>query len=506
MERLNRDGDNSPARLTIAQAALLNLKGPSLQGGSPQNAGSSFGSGLSPTFGSNMALPTESMYDDHILGSQFPPYSQEAVNASLQTFGVNRLGSQLDGLNAQAAEFTSRNQLRMPQDPVLDLNVGSSRLGSQLQNLGTQPKAAVRAQDGFTSYERLLLQVHLQHQQEQLAAASAELDSLRAQTSAGLGGNAALTLGGPPLSGTSTRRMTDFLPSMSEDEFHAGAARRLPLESRSAAVEIKVPPSRQALDLPDAKANFTRQRNQTHAEARAQADAQKNQAHLRSTTLPSQYTSRSSGGTFLNSAVSEGNALKNANVKSSFDSKKNITYSSNNRILSGNSVNTNANTISDVNTSNNISINPTHRDNIPPFISQQQALTSSTGIVSNNNNNNNNLNNSNTTTKNTHTRIDTSLTSLMTPATRAPVSKNEQDSNESGSEMSSPALSASTRTPATLSPATPFSAFAETFDGPAPTVVVPGTIVVGEAAVQKEVGLGIGAGAGTGAGKKANVA
>ncbi|KAK7683128.1 hypothetical protein QCA50_013801 [Cerrena zonata] len=438
VERMSRDGENSPARITIAQAALLNLKGGSLQGTSPRMTGSAFG-GLSPTFNTNMALINDGVY-----GSQLQGYGQELVNPVLQSLGVDRLGSQYDGLNAQAAE-------------------------SQLQTYGTRPKAAVRTHDGFTSYERLLLQAHLQRQQEELAAASAELDSLRVQTSTGLGSNAALTLGGPPLSISSGRRNPELMTAVSEDEFHAGAAHRQQLpfaDSRSAAVEIKVPPSRQALDLPDAKANFTRQRNQTHAEARAQANANVNQSHpvhARSTTLPSQYTTRdrSSGGTFLNSTTSEGNTLRNMNVKSSFDSKKNITYPSNNRNLSGNNVNTNTITNSNNNDSkhliSNNDLDHTQRDIAPPYIAQQ----TSTAVPSN--------------TKNGHTRIDTSLTGLLT-ASRTPAT--------------------STRTPATLSPATPYSAFAETYDGPAPSVVVPGAIAVGESNVQKEVGLGIGGGAG----------
>lgn len=511
---MNRDGENSPARLTIAQAALLNLKGPSLHGASPQIASPNFG-GLSPTFDLNMPLMSESIYGGNIGASpQFQSYGQELTSPNLQSFG-----SQYDGLNAQAAEFTSRNQLRMPPNPTLDVDNGDLR--SQLQAFGTRSKAAARIQDGFTSYERLLLQAHLQRQQEQLAAASAELNSLRAQTLTSLAPNAASSLAGQPISIPSGRRNSEFLPSGSEDEFHAGAAHRSQLpfvEAHSAAVEIKVPPSRQALDLPDAKANFTRQRNQTHAEARAQADAhsrgQSHPVHVRSTTLPSQYTTRdrSSGGTFLNSSAGEGNALKNANVKSSFDSKKNITYPNNNRILGGNNVNSNTNTHTNSNnTSNNsISIDYTHRDTPLPYTAQQNTTNTTTGVTSNT------LINSNT--RNGHARIDTSSSGRLNAANKRapPTSRNEQDTshgNESGSEMSSPALSASTRTPATLSPATPFSAFAETFDGPGPTVVVPGTIHVGagESGVQqvqqiqqKEVGLGIGDHGG--AGERVNAA
>lgn len=471
MERMGRDDEKSPARLTIAQAALLNLKGTQLQ--SPMSQLSGFG-GISPTLASNLGLAPDIGYNNQRLGAHSPHFDQEFSNPVLRGLGVNRLGTQYDGLNAQAAEFASRDALRMPHNPILDFNDDSGDLRAQIQALGVRTNNAARAQDGFTRVERLLLQAHLQRQQEELAVASAELQSLRGQGPMGFSANSTLTLNGPPPTIGTGRRLGEFLPSLSEEDFHAGAAHR-PQQSfggvRSSALEIKVPPSRRALDSADAKANFTRQRNQTHtAEARAQADAQKGQAqtvHARSTTLPSQYISgdRGSGSTFLNSGTSEGNSLKSANVKNSFDSKKNITYtSSNNRILSGNNSNASSN------------ITNSQRDNIRSQTSQHLFSTKN----------------------NAHTRIDTSSSGLLSVSARASpsVSGNEHDSNESGSELSSPALTCSTRTPATLSPSTPFSAFADTFEGSNSAVGPIAAITVGGGAPQKEIGLGIGGGAG----------
>ncbi|KAI0073655.1 hypothetical protein K474DRAFT_174486 [Panus rudis PR-1116 ss-1] len=502
-ERMNREGENSPARLTIAQAALLNLKGTQLQSGTSPIATPQFG--LSPVLNTSMPLPSDQIAYTHS-PTFIPGQSYNSVRGAGH-LPVLSIGTQHGDLHAQSAALNNLGpNLRIPQDGLSGLP--ESNFASQLQLLARTAGAATRAQNGYTAMEQLILQAHNQSQQVQdvhLMSAAAGVDAARRRTTLGLGSESLTDVS----SLGQGNRLSGALPSMSEEEFHASAAYRQPslLRDSISHSDLRIPPSRLALDHADAKANFTRQRNQTHtAEARASAAPQRNQGqttHTRSTTMPSQYTSvdRSAHLGILSARTgnnfpldggrssSNGTRISNATQGTALDSKNShILYSSNNVTFSKNSKNSNDDTSNTDSTQRNNNISSAANSTI----SQPQSSFSNNARLKGPDTQNRTL-----SMINPHRRIGTSsstrsLTLKSTAARTSPSIAQEHDGNESGgSQLSSPALTHSTRTPSTLSPSTPFSAFADTFDGNSPNVgVAVSSVAIGGGA--GDIGLGMG--------------
>lgn len=481
VERTSREGEsNSPARLTMAQAALLNLKGTQLHPGAQAPRLPSPSYSLSPAMRSNRSLTPEFSpslpppIGLHQLRDQ--PLDVPALSSAMRNVHLQ----QYDGLNAQAADFAAPD-LRMPPHMLATDPAVSHEMLQMAMGMGGAP--ATRAQHGFTAMEQLLLQVHARRQEAQmLNGARPEFTHRLARgsefnTSAPEFNPSATTLG--RLQGASSisarqngARLMDYLPAMSEEDFHAAARGN----QQASNTEPNVSPmtlspqsernvSRLTLDEAS-RASFTRQRNQTHAEARAQAQAEQAQTlHTRSTTVPSHYLSTDRSGTqtllnprtnniSMNQSSTNSNAANTLNGLSSIS--KNISYSthtviSNTPTSNSTLINPGANaTMKNSNISKHSNINDVARDsilravgakNIPASVSRARADSHQQ-----------------------HARIDTGAQTGIPRNGHA-------DDEDDGSGLDSPALSYTARTPASLSPATPFSAFGDTFDGPPMTAV-----------------------------------
>ena len=481
VERVNRDGENSPARLTMAQAALLNLKGTQLHPGAQAPRIPSPNFGLSPP-PSNLSLSPD-LYAPVSLPELPPPiglHNQQALGdlRTLRTVHAHRN----DGLQSQAADFLSSG-LRLPAHTFGGDQGFSPDLLEMQMALDAEVANAARAQNGFTAMERLILQAHETRQQDaarllqaqQRLASEFNVSAPDFHPSDGrLGGLQAAT----SVRDATSRKLMNVLPSMSEEDFHAtsGGPRRV-LHSTGNGGGSTLAGAKQdhkaaaplTMDL-EARLTFTRQRNQTAAEARAQAqaEAQAQALRSRSTTVPSHYltSDRSNTQPLLNTrGISTGNApAPHADLGStSKDMPQASTIRMNNQLL--------------CNTNDSIRNNLTStgtRDNTAPSARDSSTIApAKTGAISAS---------STAPANQLQTRIDTTLRNRKASLSRS-------DEEDEGSGLDSPALSysASVRTPASLSPSTPFSAFGETFEGPP---MAPGVKVSASAG---EVGLGMGA-------------
>lgn len=220
---MNRDDENSPARLTMAQAALLNLQGTQLAPDSQMSRIPSPNFGLSLPMQANLALPSV-------------PYLQPAVSSSIGLHNQQPLeysalhnlhAHRNDGFNSQAADYVSAG-LRVPSH-MLDANEGLSHEMLQMHMaMGGVGAGATRAQDGFTTMERLLLQAHEQQQRDSARSNQAQQQALTSDfnvSAADFHPNDA-RLGGLQMPSTTApreggRRMVNVLPTMSEEDFHA---------------------------------------------------------------------------------------------------------------------------------------------------------------------------------------------------------------------------------------------------------------------------------------------
>ncbi|KAI0088394.1 hypothetical protein BDY19DRAFT_1057532 [Irpex rosettiformis] len=467
VERVNRDGENSPARLTMAQAALLNLKGTQMGNATnPRLPGPNFGAiSLPPVIGTAVSV-VEPAFVATVEGLRpLPPpiglHHQSSVDPPMLR-GSNGLPYDSSALglvppNAHSDYVSSDDLL---QAPMAGMDIGS------------KPLLSTRAQNGFTPMEKLILQAHEQRQrQEALAIATG---GAFVQTGNGSGAvqgrygkglrtsefNPSATEFSPSVpslgrlrapvvtsaeSGSERRRLVDFLPAMSEQDFHARAS-----QQRTAA-KLKLESNTLRLDQ-ESRAQFTRQRNQTHAEAKAQAEAEARAAHARSTTVPSHYLHTDISRSLLSDLhpVTSTSAI-GSNTQACRNNLQNDACDINSPAQS-HSKNTS-------NVTRNVGQGGVRQSNIP---------TSNTNVHSKS------IANGDAQQQQT-TRIDTDSS-----AVRSRPSASHGEDEDDGSGLDSPALSYSARTPASLSPTTPFSAFGETFDGPPMTT--------------GEVGLGVGVG------------
>ncbi|GJE86426.1 hypothetical protein PsYK624_025060 [Phanerochaete sordida] len=478
-ERTNRDGENSPARLTMAQAALLNMKGTQLQPGSPSPRLSSPNLGFSPPMLSNLSLSPDP-YAPISLPELPPPiglHNQHALDESLRTLRTIHT-HQNDGLHSQAADFVSAG-LRMPAFND-DQAFAPELLQMQLQALSggaANLASATRAQGGFTPMERLILQAHETLQQDPGRILQTQLGAHTEfnmsapdvyASDARLGGLGSASV--PSTRGATSRSLMNPLPSMSEADFHAtSGGHRQVLHSTANASAPALAGTKQeqkavplTMDL-ESRLTFTRQRNQTAAEARAQAqaEAQAQALHTRSTTVPSHYLTNDR----LNSQAVPNNRGLNSSIHSTAHAgnaphtelgsvTKDIPQASARKTNSLRTTNDSFKTPLSGNIARDV------RSMGPPAAPKPQPPSAPTASSANA----------------LHTRIDTVLQTRKMPLPRGGAPHDTSDEDD-GSGLDSPALSysASIRTPASLSPSTPFSAFGETFEGPpmAPGVKVP---------------------------------
>lgn len=471
-ERQNREGENSPARLTMAQAALLNLQG-------TQFVPSGHMSRIpSPNFGSPPLMPNNL----GLLQRGLPPpigyHNQQALDEYPGLRNVHAHSN--DGLNSQAADYVSSG-LRMPSHAVGadgSLSREMLQMGMTVGG-GFAGAGSIQAQDGYTEMELLLLQMHEQKQREMEKLAALQQQVLASEFDVSPSGlRADASLGGLQANAIreSGRRLMGVLPTVNEQDFHATARGQRSVMSPDVSTGGGLSPSQHdqssqlSMDL-DSRLTFTRQRNQTHAEARAQAqaDAQPQTHHIRSTTVPSQYFNldrRHNTQTFSNAHNTNPltHLTMNSGRLSLHDSDTTIRDMTQLRAAHLNSslMRDPNDTVLGRNTLRNQTSLHSVRDGAAFIPTKARANSISHGQL--------------------QTRIDTSV-----PSRKIASPMDDDD----GSGLDSPALSytASVRTPASLSPATPFSAFGETFEGPTPI------------ATGCEVGLGMGVGGGA-AGKQ----
>ncbi|RPD65681.1 hypothetical protein L226DRAFT_520014 [Lentinus tigrinus ALCF2SS1-7] len=485
-ERHSREGEQSPARLTMARAALLNLKGTQYQGvgHSPTLTDISL-QGLPGATSGNLGLAFNQLGLGQ-LGSPVSPL-QAASPLAIQNPFV-RQGAEfgvpgLDALNARAANAPAQT-LRLPQqlqDTGSGLLDDQSDLQMALLGMGVQGLRA-RTNNGYTPVEQLILQAHTRQQRS--GAVNVGSDSVQGQLQ-----NAQLGTSGAHINAQraeTNRRLLDFLPPMSEDDFHANAGLVQDLRSLGhtlmptgfAASEEQL-----ALDLDRQLAlcgQPTRQRNHTLA-TQARSDVDKQAVHIRSSTLPSpQYTSVRSHTTTPNVPLYDSDLSLNANT-------------SNRNTLRANTNNIHTTTHSKH--APYVPTGPSATRNIAHSLPDTQTLFSSK----------NNINISSATSRlNMNTSTMSSINPSMnvkngaskTPAMSAShvvgvAQPQNGDDEDEHSPVVSPALTYSTRTPASLSPATPYSGFfadgGETFKSP--NVAVAGNdICVGDVRLEANAG------------------
>lgn len=519
VERMNRDGENSPARLTMAQAALLNLKGTQLGSRLP-----------SPNFGV-VGLPpvmaaTPPLVEPAFVATQsgtikpLPPpiglHHQQQVDASSLSPLIHTAAPYADGnmlgmgaLNPRLATEVDHIPgvagLRAPYvgGGATDAELLQMRMASMDISGVNAPAALSRVQNGYTQMERLILQAHEQRQQQeaQLLAAggvfgqNANVSNVDHRFGAGQQRasefNPAATefnptsltslarLKAPITAASERRRLVDFLPAMSEKDFHARGQQlqqKITVPKVDLGVSLAQPePPVQAMSKPltldhDSRVQFTRQRNQTHAEARAQAQAEA-EARARSTTMPSHYLNTDISRSIHGSIHSSTTAAPGSTTLTSVS--QDVTKTNNDHtgrvVSSGDTVGTASDPDNNTIVRN---LSGAHRlgGNISSSNSSTQASHSTNGTTPS-------INDDLNATRGAPAKADAS-TSPSQPA-QAPQSTRidttttahsrhvtSDEDEDDGSGLDSPALSYSARTPASLSPATPFSAFGETFEGP----------------------------------------
>ncbi|EMD34808.1 hypothetical protein CERSUDRAFT_116992 [Gelatoporia subvermispora B] len=413
MERLTREGENSPSRITMAQAALLNLKGTQLH--SPQQVAAAalpspnFGllpgalggaARVSPELGQLAAraaaagIPFPAQGRTSMLGSATAPELAALLDAqALSRRGVGvravqdglaqmqmQLAMGLEGAQLGAMGFEGAQQLAMGLD-AQQLAMGLEGAGlengqAQMQlgmglDAGQVSAPTGRAHGGFTAVERLLLQAHVQRQQQlgmgahgrnqqqlgggahgrnehQLGGGSHGRDGqqLGASTHSQNGQHLGVSIHGQNAAGSrgverreGNRRLLDVLPPMSEDDFHSTAAGARRQQTQTLANGHGHGAGQQTLangnghgavgsglggktrqvqevEQPERSVPVHRQshqRNQTHAlQARADAEAhmQMQALHMRATTLPSQYLAGRPGAQAFGGEVLYGTGVR----------------------------------------------------------------------------------------------------------------------------------------------------------------------------------------------------
>ncbi|KAI0746955.1 hypothetical protein C8Q80DRAFT_1178525 [Daedaleopsis nitida] len=468
-ERHGREGEQSPARLTMARAALLNLKGTQCQSAAQSPTLTDINLGSLPN--SNIGLALNSLGFGQ-LGAQVSPLSatsplpvqDPSLRAALSPQEFSALGvDSFDALSARSSQIPGQG-LRIPQNSVGN---GGGVLDSELQ-LALMGMQGLRSGtlNGYTPVEQLILQAHARQQRAgTLAAHSGDAQSGLQNLQGNLGRT-------PSSSGQDiNRRLLDFLPQMSEDEFHATAGLQHSLGLNPGDGE-RVPSL--ALDMErhmSISGQQARQRNHTLA-AQARSEGDDPTLHVRSSTLPSQYLSirsNTSNIPIYDSNISLGsnahhNTLRSTNTDVSCSkNRSSLSMGNSTRSRNTSTSNTSSAPLPDTQTlfssKNNINVpSAASRITMKPMTTSTTAtsLPPSSGA--------------NMSKLGRNTRLAGHVAGAShAGAMRVPDTHQEADDEDDESPVVSPALTYSARTPASLSPATPYSGFfadgGETFKG-----------------------------------------
>ncbi|KAJ8488826.1 hypothetical protein ONZ51_g3295 [Trametes cubensis] len=473
-ERHGREDEQSPAKMTMAHAALLNLKG-TAQYQSDTQSPTLDTPDLAGLQSPNLGLALNNLSLGHLGGPvavTSPLQIQDTFHSgtALRQQGLPQIAnnaSSVDMLNAQTAHVPGLD-LRLPQG-VLQSNVNGA-LDEQAQlRLALMGMQGLRrgTQQGYTPVERLILQAHTRQQANALGTGHVN----------GHGHSQSGRMVAPRLNSVTSvpqglsHHLLEHLPPMSEDDFHASAGLRHDI---SPVFARDVEPSafgRGRRDVQAASLNLvtdsqSRPRNHTLV-AQLRGEGRDQGVHTRSSTHPVQHlnhtqTSQTLGMPLYDSKTSLGPGTlleqqlrSNVNVNNSLlptaeckRAPQSTTTPNVSRHLSAQSLGHTTQT--------NTHILFTSKSNIN--LPRTSSRTKGKNIPSN------------------ADPVSTSSTSAFTPTVQAPdpaprltgrAAANAQegllspdtDADDEGSPVVSPALTYSTRTPATLSPATPYSGF-----------------------------------------------
>ncbi|KAF8547722.1 hypothetical protein OG21DRAFT_1501439 [Imleria badia] len=238
-ERTSKTGDQSPSRLTIAQAALLNLRGQELQanirdvaGRKPQRVTSSrtntqatfnpsSHSGLLPT---SHSLPSKLCYtygESPLLATSDLPSNSE-MDTLLQSI---QNGYEDGSLDSTMRSLALDNEYLMTQQDQFRALANVALLSPNPLPIAL-PRGHAQARNGFTPAEELILEAHTQHLQLQ-ARLSQSSPAFEPSTLRKLNTNLRSfeSASHEPLqaSGFVGKGMLyqDTLPTITEDDFHA---------------------------------------------------------------------------------------------------------------------------------------------------------------------------------------------------------------------------------------------------------------------------------------------
>ena len=240
-ERTLKNGDQSPSRLTIAQAALLNLRGQEIQanirdvtGGKPQRLSNSrpdsqatfypnSDSGLLPT---SRSLPSKLCYTYSESPLLSPSDLQSTAEMDTLLQSIQNMGYEDGSLDSTIRSLAFDNEYLMAQQAHLRALASAALLSPNPLPI-TLPRGHTQARNGFTPAEELLLEAHTQRLQlqAQLSQSSPTFEpmsslrkpnvNVRSFDPASHGPFQALGLAGKAMF------CQDTLPTISEDDFHA---------------------------------------------------------------------------------------------------------------------------------------------------------------------------------------------------------------------------------------------------------------------------------------------
>ncbi|KAG2129325.1 hypothetical protein BD769DRAFT_1356300 [Suillus cothurnatus] len=232
-ERVSKNGDQSPARLTIAQAALLNLRGQELQAharktqvnrardipviGHPRddislssihhsypnlNLASVSGGSIpvSTSLPSHLGYPYDSSPSTRYQDLQSNHYTDDLLQSLQHNLNLTHAypGSTLD-------------QEHDAQRVHLQALANATLYTASAQPSVQQPRSQIQARNGFTPAEELILQAHARIREQQYQQLQNQQQII-----------ASYPLAGRALGGVSRSKfLGDALPSISEDDFHA---------------------------------------------------------------------------------------------------------------------------------------------------------------------------------------------------------------------------------------------------------------------------------------------
>ncbi|KAI0360512.1 hypothetical protein OH77DRAFT_1393222 [Trametes cingulata] len=494
-ERHTREDEQSPARLTMARAALLNLKGTQHR---PDRTSPTLGNldlaslqaPISPTLGlalNNLGLgQLGASMSSAFVANPSPLQAQGAfagtMASSLASLVPNNTA--FDALNAQAAHVAA-SDLRLPQRT---LNGANNVLDDQTQlQLALMSMQGLRnsSQQGYTPVEQLILQAHARQRGSALRQAPEEGQGPLPDSHVG-----------PRLGGRTSnaremnRRLLDCLPPMSEDDFHAAASllhdqktmTTFPRNVERGALG-NMPGDAQPVSLAEdlerrlsIAGQRTHQRNHTLA-AQVRGDGADQALRARSTTHPSQYANQNQAFSHLSNSPHDSmnfrsavplNSIRQPSTTSIINNtsrvpsttQKHVPQSPSTMIHAPRHTNTNnlsKNPQTDTHTlftsKSNINLpsagSRSHQKVVHPDAGMNPAPTSPPSVQA-------------LSTQPSRTRNGSGVgahASGFTKDVRDGGNGQDGDADDESSSVVSPALTYSTRTPASLSPATPYSGF-----------------------------------------------